>query len=204
MRNVSQLLRGRQIEWTVIARWFIQQTLRTGNAKKERKHWTVEDGLLLDPDITVSGSPTVRGMLKGWSASKESLEFKFYEGSVPAMATVNQVLTLYERSFKSTEETLMKIAIYLSNRNLKCAQDLVNPNGSWKDRAQIIQMIRNARNSEEAEFTEFYDHITSTKILSDASLSCSPGWNWKGTGRHSTGWNHPNQTWAQRVATPRT
>lgn len=99
MRNVAQLIKGHQTEWMAIPRWSIQQSLKIEGKKKERKHWEVVDALLLDPDIKITGSPTLSRLLKGWSASKDSLAFEYCEESILATATINQVLTLYERSY---------------------------------------------------------------------------------------------------------
>lgn len=83
MRSIAQLIEGQDTEWVTIANNFIKDALRKGQEKRERKWWEPSCALLLDLEIHILGSATLRGMLKGWVAAKGTLLFAFRVDSLP-------------------------------------------------------------------------------------------------------------------------
>lgn len=81
-------------------------TLNSGPTKKERKKWRIADALLLDPNIQVINSPTLKRILKGYPTLVALLEIIFKEGTVSCQATREKFLILYKKIFDIEEDEL--------------------------------------------------------------------------------------------------
>lgn len=57
MRHISKVLTGEKSERTLMVDSCIRRNLRQGPHKKERKHWTTVEALLLCPDMKISCPP---------------------------------------------------------------------------------------------------------------------------------------------------
>lgn len=108
------------------------------NIKKERKRWSVQYALLLDPTIQVIDSPTLKLILIGWGLTTKSLNFKFGDNMIPMQLTMKQLLLLYNELGDVLEANICAIKIFLSNRKVKYVSDLLKDNGEWRKVDNLI------------------------------------------------------------------
>ncbi|KAL3697309.1 hypothetical protein R1sor_011385 [Riccia sorocarpa] len=66
VRQVSRLLEGKELIWTLIAHAFIQQHLAAGKHRAEMRCWMVEEAILLGPKMKLKTSTTLQHLLQAW------------------------------------------------------------------------------------------------------------------------------------------
>lgn len=163
-------------------------------------HWCP----ILNPNIQVSNSPTLKSILHGWSLAAKSLEFKFREGTIPRLLTVEQLLSLYRNNREISEEDLRAIRIFLSNKQIKNVGDLMNDNGSWTNPIILASLVRSMRQAGEEEFKVLHNDILEEGNQTEAQLPDSVGWSWSNSKPKARIWATRNQEWTKRISPSRT
>lgn len=125
MRQIVKLLTGDTKEWTIMVRRIMRNRLYVGIHKKERRHWSPADAVLLCPDLLISGSPILKGMIARWNKSSEHLHFQFGPGSLPSKLSAQQLL--FERNSQTTEQWRIDLRRFMANQGIKSIADLVSP-----------------------------------------------------------------------------
>lgn len=152
MHTVVYIINNWDSEWVSIANHLIWEATKLKTHKKERKLWSLAEALLLDMHLHIPNASILRSMLRGWRTSKKTLSFVFQENSILAKAILDQVMTLYQCSSGSNEETVKNLKSLWVNRAIQIVDDLQDKNHRWRRPEDIINMLRLTRRTWESKF----------------------------------------------------
>lgn len=118
MRHTTKILIGEDKEWATMATEIVKKGLKSVLGKKERRWWSPDEALLLSNEMLITGSSTLKGLLKGWYAKSQHLNFNFSIGKLPQTLTTEQIILLYSRTTEVSETEGMALRRYLAARRI--------------------------------------------------------------------------------------
>lgn len=173
-------------------------SLRLGLEKKECRHWSPTEAILLTESFSIKGTPTVGALLAGWDVQNHHLTFNFGTGMLPRTLTIEQTLLLYFRKQHLGAHNRTDLRRFFANRRMRNLQDLCNQSGGWLDKEQVICQVRSTREIGTREFDPFYSALSKMGGLTETTLDECRGWQWL-VPVLSHGWRFPNRVWTNRL-----
>lgn len=128
---VSQLISSQSTTWVQMKEVLIQDELKKGSYKWERRNWSPAEALLSMVPIHTR-SRIVNSILDSWSRVLEKLQFDVQQDVLPAHLSIHQLLILLCREVDLTDGQQRSIVSYCRVRNLFSTADLCQEIGEWK------------------------------------------------------------------------
>lgn len=185
MRHVTKLVTAQAVDWVKMANELISRSLRSGPNKKEQRHWTPGEALLLNGYMQIKGSPTLRMLLRGWDTQIRSLAFQFGLGRIPRSLSIEQLILLFFHDKLVDREEQNGLRRFMASRQIKQMEDLQQDDGTWWPVEQVIGRVRSTRSVGTQAFRDLHEVLLGGSGLADITLDCYEAWRWKRTGKTS-------------------
>ncbi|KAL3685917.1 hypothetical protein R1sor_003939 [Riccia sorocarpa] len=170
-------------------------------AKGEKyRWWTVEEGLLLLPNIPTPKGSTIRHFIQAWKRLRAHLTLSPDSWSLPGSITLSQLSILTKRygsGYTFNDKILNPL---LKKLKYSVLIHLQTPSGCWRDLqmelTEIGVCLSPAQEAEIGAFKIFLD-----KVSTDAtSLQSSISWRWQGDDSTWKGWVKHSRFWGKLTA----
>lgn len=110
---------------------------------RERKKG--EGGLLLNDKLIVTGSATLKGLLRGWFEHSSHLKCNFGNGKLPIQLSIEKTVLLYLLNNQVTEQGGVDLRRFMETRRIKRLADHRTQWGGWTSKTEICQRLRRTR-----------------------------------------------------------
>jgi hypothetical protein len=109
----------------------IRRILNLGADRRQTKLWSMQEILLLNPEVLVS-SRTLRSVLAGWNKVRKRKEFVHKESFIPNSLSIHQafILSRYNRGQVNTAE-LKALKLWCCKQNIQLVADCTTDPGGW-------------------------------------------------------------------------
>lgn len=124
MRCATQLIEGDQTAWVRMAEDLICVDLTCGPFKRERRHWSPSEALLLKVKIHMN-SKMINIIINSWEGVLENLHFDAQLDLLLARLSIHQLLSLVEREGNLSDQQQCSIIAYCRVRGLGSAGDFL-------------------------------------------------------------------------------
>lgn len=131
-------------------------------------------------------SPTVGGILKGWTAAETQLTYIFREGMIPRDISIEQLIQLYLIAKRPRDEEVGALRRFLANRGITWVIDLQAGDVSWISYEDLIPQVCSTRQAGELECHNFFREGLEKGKPSEKGITESSGWYWRGKNRKAT------------------
>ncbi|KAL3685010.1 hypothetical protein R1sor_003032 [Riccia sorocarpa] len=143
MRHVVDLLEGRMVEWSRMAVRMLHVKMLTGPCKKERKHWSCGETLLLLSSLRTSDAPTLDRLLRVWFAAKRKLCLTLEEGCLPSTLPITSLKRIWALLGNEPQEGFKQVEKLARENRLECLRDCCTEHGEfqvqWLHQAEIAE-----------------------------------------------------------------
>ena len=200
LRFVARILDKHQADWVYMVKAEIKAGLRKGRFKKELKHWSVAEYVLLRPPAHFT-SKIVRCLLKSWDLIYPKLCLDPTTGEITGTLTILKAYCLFRGPEQFLEEEYRRLRIWDQARRVYTVADM-RKDGEWIAEEDFARRIWSARHIDRPVFQAFHDFVTIFIGVTELPLDEMEGWDWTGINKNGLEWSLPNRCWKELVKLP--
>ncbi|KAL3677394.1 hypothetical protein R1sor_027342 [Riccia sorocarpa] len=200
MRYMARLMEGEHSEWAQMLRYFIRTGMRSLTSNRERREWSVEEGLLLLPTIPTPKSSTTRHFVRSWLKIRAHLEIDGKDLSLPGSLSLNQLSALQTRYASDTWFNARTVLPILKKLGISHLIHLRTGFGEWRDLTTDVTRANLELNPENRlDLINFQCWLTKISLGNHTLQGCT-NWRWKGSETKWTGWIQPSRFWGMLLS----
>ncbi|KAL2635715.1 hypothetical protein R1flu_007194 [Riccia fluitans] len=204
MRYVGRLLNGDLDDWAQIMGHFIREQMQQRPGCREAKLWSVEEGLLLLPTLSMPHSETTRNVLQGWFKFRKFLRLDEHTLVLPGSITLRQLQDLMKRYRTTWPYNDRTVHPLLKRLGIRVLTNLADATGKWIMVANALRARGIQLDQTQEDTIQVFQTWLGTVQMGVQKLEHSPSWRWKGSETKWTGWTQPTSFWHNLYETEET
>ncbi|KAL3675639.1 hypothetical protein R1sor_025587 [Riccia sorocarpa] len=180
MKYIARLLQGENSEWADMMKFILRTEMNKMTKGKTYRWWTVEEGLLLLPNIPTPKGSRTRHFIQAWKRFRAYLTVSPDSWSLPGSITLSQLSILTKRYGSGYTFNNKILNPLLKKLRYSVLIHLQTPSGGWRDihreLTEIGVILSPAQEAEIGAFKIFLDMVSTDAT----SLQSSVSWRWHG------------------------
>lgn len=102
--------------------------------------------ILLDPDLKITRSATLKGILAGWKKTRKKLYFDVNNAVLPKQFTMVKLVRLLNDQQNWSKEEVRTLLSLLASKHIWVLSDLRMTRNRWRTSNSILPRTKNTRN----------------------------------------------------------
>ncbi|KAL3685968.1 hypothetical protein R1sor_003990 [Riccia sorocarpa] len=196
MKYISRFLEGENSDWVAMFRHLMHTAMRRRSRGTELRWWSVEEGLLLLPEVPAPRDSLAKHFVKCWSRFRRYLSLDQSEWVLSGSLSIWQVSLLTKTYWKGQIFNERVILPLVKKLGYKVLAHFSIAAGAWIDCNSELRRKGVPMTREQTEEVNKLQHWINHVKIGPHELHQSPSWRW-GEEQDWKGWTRRSNFWSR-------